>query len=54
NSSPIHVKYELSSGGSNGLVEVNVSVEGPSVVVDILKQTQPLVAAETTSSLESL
>ncbi|XP_026420659.1 protein VASCULAR ASSOCIATED DEATH 1, chloroplastic-like [Papaver somniferum] len=46
--------HELSFGGSYGIVDVNVAAERPSEVEEIVEHTEPVVAAETSSSLQSL
>ncbi|MCL7029842.1 hypothetical protein MKW94_030059, partial [Papaver nudicaule] len=46
--------HELSFGGSNGIVDVNVAASGPSEVEEIVEHTEPVVAAEPSSSLQSL
>ncbi|KAI3852821.1 hypothetical protein MKX03_028655 [Papaver bracteatum] len=46
--------HELSFGGSNGIVDVNIAAERPSEVEEIVEHTEPVVAADPSSSLQSL
>ncbi|KAI3956801.1 hypothetical protein MKW92_033588 [Papaver armeniacum] len=46
--------HELSFGGSNGIVEVNIPAERPSEVEEIVEHTEPVVAADPSSSSQSL
>ncbi|KAI3885350.1 hypothetical protein MKW98_002742 [Papaver atlanticum] len=50
----LQVSHELSFGGSNGIVDVDVAAERPLEVDEIVERTEPAVSAEPSSSLQSL